>query len=55
MSIKIWEVEFGYNYDKKVVEADRVENALIKAWKLEKMPKKDKWISKIELLAETDD
>ena len=63
MSIKVWTVEFGWNYNSKQVEAETVEIAIDKAWKLLqknygkhfKKETNDYWVRKVECEVETDD
>jgi len=59
MGIKIWRVTFGYNVATNDVEAKTADEAMEKARKEQKEGTKVDpeayWISKVELLAESDD
>ena len=55
---KIWEVEFGNNFTKKIVKAKDVFEAIKTATRIadiSTIPKKDCFVSKVEMIAETDD
>jgi hypothetical protein len=54
MGEKVWEVTFGHNWSKIVVIAKDMESAVIKARGIDKLPKSENWVSKVELIAETD-
>lgn len=61
MGIKLWEIKFGWHTDERIVEAKDISEALEKALKyierlnLTKEEKNDYWISKIGLIAESDE
>jgi hypothetical protein len=63
MGTKSWTIEFGWNFEKKSVVAETVEQAIEKAWEIlkkeygKKFKKEteDYWIRKVECEIETDD
>lgn len=63
MGVKIWEIEYGWNYETKTVVAATVEEAIQKAsdslkkdyGKNFKKETESYWVRKVECIAESDD